>query len=298
VPAAPTKRLIVNADDFGLTTGVNLGIVRGFREGVLTSATLMPNAEAFDHAVEVARAARMPLGIHLVAVGGPAVAPARAIPSLVDQRGMLPSTLGRLLGTMARGGARVDDLEREFHAQVARVVGAGITPTHLDTHKHTHAHPRVMRALARAARSFGIRCVRNPFEGLRAALDPIVAGGLVHPDSLRQCAMSAAAMAGAWMFRRLAVQHALRTPDHFRGVALTGALDGPALCRVIRTLSPGTTELMCHPGVCDEALAREGSRLTRQRERELAAVVDPAVRRCLDETGVRLVGYRDLLGAP
>jgi hopanoid biosynthesis associated protein HpnK len=289
----------VNADDLGLTRGVNAGIFRGFRDGILTSATLMPNADAFDDAVDLARETpELPLGIHLVAVGGRAVAPARDVSSLADERGMLPSTLGTLLRRMARGGARSEDLEREFHAQVARVVGAGIVPTHLDTHKHTHTHPRVMRALARVAHAFGIRCVRNPFEGLRAALAPAFAGRLASPAYLRQCALSAAVAPCAAAFRSLAARNGLRAPDHFRGVALTGALDGPALCQVIRSLPAGTTELMCHPGLCDDALARDGTRLTRQRERELAALLDAGVRRCLEETGVRLVDYRALLDRP
>jgi hopanoid biosynthesis associated protein HpnK len=290
------KRLIVNADDFGLTAGVNAGIARAFREGILTSTTLMPNGEAFDHAVELARATPdLAVGIHLVAVGGRAVAPARDIPSLADARGSLPPSLVPFLARLACGAVRTEHIEREFRAQVARVLGAGVTPTHLDTHKHTHVHPRVMQALGRVAGDFGIRCVRNPFEGILASPAPGLAAPRERATYLKQSALCAAVRPGAPRFRRLAARYRLRAPDHFRGVALTGLLDGDRLCRVIRSLPEGTTELMCHPGVRDDALERASTRLTRQRERDLGALLDPAVRRCLDAAGVSLISYRQLL---
>jgi hopanoid biosynthesis associated protein HpnK len=289
------RRLIVNADDFGFTRGVNAGIVRAFREGVLTSTTLMANGDAFDHAVDLARATPgLAVGIHLVAVGGRPVAPAREIPSLADRDGRFPTGLGAFLARLARGAVRTEDVEREFRAQVARVVAAGLTPSHLDTHKHTHAHPPVMEALGRVAREFGIRSVRNPFERIRARPPAGSVARRQRATYLRQWAISAAVRLRAGRFRRLAADNDLRTPDHFCGAALTGLLDGDALCGVIRSLAEGTTELMCHPGLCDEALERAPTRLTHQRERELGALLDPAVRRCLDEAGVALISYRDL----
>ena len=131
------KTLIVNADDFGLTPGVNEGILRAFREGILTSTTLMANAPAFDDAV--ARTREHPdidVGCHLVLVGGKSVAPPEEIPSLAKRNGDLPNTLFELVCRLWGGLVVEADIEREFRAQIERVIAAGITPSHLDTHKH------------------------------------------------------------------------------------------------------------------------------------------------------------------
>ena len=161
------KELILNADDFGLTEGVNDGIIRAHREGVLTSTTLMANGLAFDHAVECARAnPNLGVGCHLVLAGGVPVAPPEEIPSLVDGSGRMPRSLPAFVVRVSVGAVRAKDMEREFRAQIGKIRSAGIEPTHLDTHKHTHAHPRVMEVLAQVAQDLGITRVRKPAEYL------------------------------------------------------------------------------------------------------------------------------------
>ncbi|HXG91976.1 MAG TPA: ChbG/HpnK family deacetylase [Blastocatellia bacterium] len=289
------KRLIVNADDFGLTHGVNAGIIRAFKDGILTSATLMANGDAFDDAVELARAnPELGVGCHLAAVGGRPVSAANEINSLVSDDGRLPATLSELMIKIARGKVQIKDIEREFASQVERAIRAGITPTHLDTHKHTHTHPRVMKAVAKVAREFNIKCVRNPFESVFAAAAVGPAARARRKVYLKQCAMSAAIAPRAARFKRMAREHGLIAPDHFRGVRLTGLLDSEAVCNIIRSLSEGVTELMCHPGVYDDALERERTRLKQERERELEALIDPAVRRAIDEWRIKLINYREM----
>ena len=255
----------------------------------------MANGDAFEDAVEVARAnSGLGIGCHLSAVGGRPVAHARDVVSLVDDDGMLPATLTRLMIKLARGQVRGADIESEFRAQVGRVVAAGITPTHLDSHKHAHTHPHVMRALARVAREFGIRSVRNPFESLFA---PSRAGATARARRaayLKQCAMAAAITVRAISFKRLAREYKLRTPDYFFGARLTGLLDGEAIRSMIKSTRQGTTELMCHPAIYDGELERAATRLKRERERELDALTDPALRRLIDEEGVSLISYREI----
>src|SRR5262249_13157892 len=160
---------IVNADDFGFTRGVNEGILRGYRTGIVTSTTIMANGDAFDEAVEAARAnPGLGVGCHLSAVGGRPVSKPSEIPTLVDRDGMLPPTFGQLLIKFARRSVSINEIASEFRSQLARITSAGITPTHLDTHKHSHTHPQVMRALAQVAAEFGVVCVRNPFESVGA----------------------------------------------------------------------------------------------------------------------------------
>jgi chitin disaccharide deacetylase len=284
------KSLIVNADDFGLTAGVNAGIVRGFRDGILTSTTLMATAAAFDDAVaRVRENPGMDVGCHLVLVGGNCVAPADEIPSLAKKNGELPHTLFELVGRLSSGLIQSEDIEREFRAQIERVISVGITPSHLDSHKHTHAHPIVMEAMFRVAREFGITRVRKPFEET-----PITSKLSEANGALTQRFLISVASISAPAFRRGLKSYDLRAPDHFFGVMLTGTLCSSALRRLIEQLPEGTSEIMCHPGICDAELEKSTTRLKQQRQVELNALLDAEVERAVRDSGVRLMPYREL----
>jgi hopanoid biosynthesis associated protein HpnK len=286
------KQLIVNADDFGMTFGVNDGIIRAHREGILTSATLMANGAAFDDAVERAHANKeLGVGCHLVLVGGNCVAPKDSVASLVDEDGNLPGSLPLFVAKISSGIIRTEEIERELRAQIERIRAAGIEPTHLDTHKHTHAHPRVMEALGRVAKECGIARVRKPIENLRDSWDTSQAGG---QGVSMQILAAGAVRAIAPRFTAISKKYGLISPDHFLGLAMTGQL-GPAVLRgVIGTIADGTSEIMLHPGICDADLARSGSRLQKQREDELQGLLDPGVRSAVTERGIRLISYREL----
>jgi hopanoid biosynthesis associated protein HpnK len=286
------KELIVNADDFGLTRGVNEGIIRANREGILTSATLMANRRAFEDAVERAKQnPQLGVGCHLALVGGRAVAPPEKIPSLADRDGRLPSSIGLLMAKLNSGMVRTKDIEAEFRAQIEKICRAGIQPTHLDTHKHSHAHPRVMAALGRVAREFGITRVRKPVENLRDSWRTNRSEGA---GRFKNLMVAATVRIVALRFNAISREYGLRSPDHFLGLALTGRLSGAALCRLIDTLPDGRTEIMVHPGICDAELAATGSRLQTQRQTELDGLLDPEARKSVAKRGVRLVSYREL----
>lgn len=285
------KELILNADDFGLTQGVNRGIIRAHRHGILTSATLMATGSAFDHAVEQAREnPTLGVGCHLVLTGGSAVAPREQIPSLADKNGRLPS-LTVLVANVTAGRVPSIEIETELHAQIEKIRRAGIEPSHLDTHKHTHVHPTIMKALGRVAQQSGITRVRNPVEDLRDSWRSNRSDGT---NTVRNLAAAATVSAVASGFRVIANKYALISPDHFLGLAVTGQLGPAALCRLIDTLDEGQSEIMLHPGICDDDLARTGSRLQRQRETEMEGLMAPEVRRAVEKSGVCLISYRDL----
>lgn len=269
------KRLVVNADDFGFTTDVNEGIVEAHRHGILTSTTLMANGAAFDHAVMLARAnPSLDVGCHLVLIGGR---------SLLGPGDPLPASVPELLAAIVSRRIRIYD---ELAAQVRRILATGITPTHLDTHKHTHLAPPVLDAVARIAQEFGVVWVRRPFDlpltaarGAAPLLKRATTGGL---DLLRN------------RFSRVLTAHGCRTTDHFAGFQLTGRLRTAELVRLIQELPDGTTEFMCHPGRCGEELRNAPTRLKESRERELAALIAPETRQALAENAVQLENYRGL----
>ncbi len=256
------RRLVVNADDFGFTRDVNRGIVEAHCGGILTATTLMATGPAFDDAVRLAREhPSLDVGCHLV---------------LVDQPGY-PETLAQLVRAVALG--RIPIYER-LAAQVRRIVDAGIAPTHLDTHKHTHLLPPVLEAVARIGEEFGIPWVRRPFDF------PMQPGGVGWTN--RGMGM----MRGR--FRRVLARHGCRATDWFAGFRLTGSYREGDLAALIRALPVGSTEFMCHPGRLGEELRGARTRLKESREIELLALMAEEVRAAVREVGVELVSYREL----
>jgi hopanoid biosynthesis associated protein HpnK len=286
------KQLILNADDFGLTRGVNEGIIRAHREGILTSTTLMACGSAFDHAVELAKLnPRLGIGCHLVLVGGKAVAPLEEISSLASKDGRLPDSLAIFVTRLSTGMIRPKEIERELRAQILKIRAAGIDPTHLDTHKHTHAHPVVMGALSRVARELGIPRVRKPMESLR---DSWESSRGERPAMLPELFAAAAVRMVTPVFQSAARRYDLRSPDYFLGLARTGRLRPEALRRMIGAVQEGSTEIMLHPGISDSELQTIETRLSWQRNSEMDALIDPAVKSAIEEHGIRLITYGEL----
>lgn len=268
------RTLIVNADDFGFTRDVNAGVIEAHRHGILTAATLMANGAAFDDAVRLAADnPALDVGCHLVLVGGRSVAnPSAELPNSVA-------------GMVAAVGAGWLDPFREFEAQVRKILQAGIRPTHLDTHKHTHVFPPVLRALARISEEFEIRWVRRPFDYPMPAVTTT-------PWVVRLA--SASIGFTRRRFHRVLARHGCRTTDHFGGFQITGRFHVRHLIRLIEQLPDGTTEFMCHPGYCTDELRTARTRLKESRVRELEALCAVEVREALERAQVRLARYRDL----
>ena len=286
------KQVILNADDFGLTRGINEGIIRSHREGILTSATLMANGPAFDDAVGRAKAnSELGIGCHLVLTGGISVAPPEKIPSLATSDGRLPETLAAFVARASSGGIRTTDIETELRAQIGKIRQAGIEPTHVDTHKHTHVHPRVMGVVARVAHDLGITRIRNPVESLADSWRSTRRDSAIR---IKDLAASAAVLSVGWNFRTISAKYNLHYPEHFLGLAATGRLNATALCELIDTLPHGCTEIMLHPGICDADLARTGSRLQQQRQIEMEALLSPEAKRALGDHGVCRITFREL----
>ena len=284
------RRLIVNADDFGLTSGVNRAIVEGNRSGIVTSATLMANAKATDAAIDLAKAERdLKTGCHVVLIDG---APLAAnLPSLTNGSSRFRNSLKQFALAAVRKEIVAEEIQQEAEAQIRRLQLRGITLTHLDSHKHTHMFPHVLRPLLRAAKACGIRAVRNPFEPLRSW--PI--GMVLSAPALwlRSTGVMAFQMF-AEEFRRALKEQGMVSTDGTVGIAVTGMLDQKRLLRILEALPEGTWELVCHPGYSDSDLQAAGTRLTKSREIELSALTSPETKKALARRQIKLISYADL----
>jgi predicted glycoside hydrolase/deacetylase ChbG (UPF0249 family) len=268
------RKLVVNADDFGFTPDVNRGILDAHRDGILTATTLMANGEAFDDAARMARQTpTLDIGCHLVLIGGRSLVSGKAFPRSVPQ----------LLWALVRGELNP---YREMAAQVRCIRAAGFEPSHLDTHKHTHLAPPVLDALARVSEEFGVRWVRRPFDYPGSGLDGIV------PAATAAASRAMGLVRGR--FERVLARHGCCWTDSFAGFQVTGRYRTAELLKLLETLPPGSTELMCHPGHCGPALRAARTRLKESRERELAALVAAEVRSAVERLDIRLVRYLEL----
>ncbi len=201
-------------------------------------------------------------------------------------------SLGLFVARLTAGLIRSKAIEREMRAQIEKIRAAGIEPTHLDTHKHTHAHPKVMESLARVGKALGITRVRKPVENLRDSWQSTRATK-IRAIPWNFIAAGAARTVTPW-FQAIVRNYGLLTPNNFLGLAMTGSLGPAALRRMIDTLPDGSTEIMLHPGICDDDLANSGSRLQMHRNTEMSALLDPAVKSAVVERDIRLITYREL----
>lgn len=272
--------LIINADDFGMSAGINRGILEAVAAGVVTSASLMVNMPASDDATHAACAvgSSLSVGLHLTLTAG---RPLTTAESLVDPETgeffPLPRLLVRALGGQIRSGSVVE----ECQAQIARLRGAGLKITHLDGHQHVHVLPVIAGAVRRVVARENIPVVRRPAEALLR--------GDHWWRRLPQRFVIRTLSLGAWMRPWPAA-----TTDHFMGGTLLGAPDfEAALVRLLDHLPPGTTELMVHPGYARAPLPGNDAYVV-QREAELRALLSPAVRARLDSNRIALISFAQL----
>ena len=290
------RNLIVNADDLGWTDGVNRGIADAHRQGLVTSTSLLANGRAFDSALDVARGnPALGVGVHLNLSDGPPTASPENVRGLLNSENCLEDGPETLLLRIASRSLPLEEIEREWDAQIQKVREAGIHPTHVDGHKHVQMLPGLFEIAVRLAKKHGIRAIRVSHEEsrLRAVLatDGEQKTGVV----LKQRVQARGLKLLAPDAREMANRQGLVTTDYFCGIAQTGVLHRTGVERLLESLPDGTTELMCHPGYFDDALHASPTRLQKSRQTELQILTDPAVRKLVATRGIRLISYK-LLG--
>lgn len=288
------KRVIVNADDFGMSASITDAILVAHRYGFLTSASLMANMPAAEYATKLAALApRLGVGVHLNICEGRPILPAAEVPGLVDAEGYFhkPPVMIRKLW---RWQADAREIEAEFRAQISWMKSRGLHPTHADSHHHMHIYPAAVWPFVRTLKAEGIQCARTarfshwPKERLaRAAI------GGPHEGS---------------MVRRLAVQAyrsllqttflaGLKSPDSRISFLARDRRDPDGLdecwMAAFEHLPPGTYELSCHPGIFDPAFSCT-DRIHAEREAELHCLTDHALRAVLERNQIRLISYDEL----
>jgi predicted glycoside hydrolase/deacetylase ChbG (UPF0249 family) len=272
------RRLIVNADDLGLSAGVNRGIIECATRGIVTSASVMVNTPGFDDAIARAGtdAPSLGLGLHLNLIVG---TPVSRVPTLTDPATGRFWSFAVLLRRASFGQVLAADVARETEAQLGRLRHAGVHVTHLDSHRHTHIHAAIWPAVVDAAARAGVGIIRVPREPVgtnvgnwRATATKLLLGAS----------------------RLLAGAHAPRQVDRFVGISMQGVPDFRAqVLHALDAVRPGTTELMVHPGYVDDTLREQDGYLA-PREAEVRALTSPEVREMIAARGITLSTFADV----
>ena len=286
------KNLIVSADDLGWTDGVNRGIVEAFRNGIVTSTSLLANGAAFAGGVQAARSASgLGVGVHLNLSDGPPVADRETVASLLNVDGEFAGGPESLLLRRVRRGLLLAEVENEWNAQIQKVRDAGIAPTHLDGHKHVHMLPGLFELALRLAKRHNIGAIRVSLEAssLRAALASGARQnvGMVMKQGVQARGLKLLARDA----REQAARAGISTADYFCGIAQTGGLTREGVEQFVKCLPDGRTELMCHPGYADAALQKTPTRLQDSRQTELRILTDTGIRNLVASLGIRLIDY-------
>jgi chitin disaccharide deacetylase len=285
-------RLILNADDFGLTPGINRAIAELHSAGALTSATLMANGPAFDDAIRIARAQpTLGIGCHIVLTDGFPLSPPDTIPTLLGpDRKSFRASLTDFFAAVLIGKVSATDIAREALAQITRIQQQGISLTHIDTHKHTHILPRVARPLLDVAERAGIPAIRNPFE-------PRWSIALGKSRILRRLQLRSLRFLQP-RFLALPQIRSCRivTTSGTLGISATGNLNSTTLRAILDAMPGGTWELVCHPGYNDRDLDAVTTRLRATRDIERAALLVAFFQTSQQQTHPplpQLINYRD-----
>jgi predicted glycoside hydrolase/deacetylase ChbG (UPF0249 family) len=284
-------RLIINADDFGLTPGVNRAIAELHQAMALTSATLMATGAAFEDAVAIAHAnPTLGVGCHIVLTDGTPVSAPKSIPTLIgpDGKNFRPSLID-FIQALLRGAIHEDDIEREAVAQVQKLQCAGINVTHLDTHKHTHLFPAVARPLLRIAERCSVHAIRHPFEQAWSL-------ALGHGNRIRRLQVNLLSRLKTHFKHQPQIREAhILTTDGTIGISATGNLYGETLHQILHAMpDEGTFELCCHPGYNDSDLDRITTRLRAHRDIERNALRTEVPAIALHPNAPQLINYGNL----
>ncbi|HEY2902172.1 MAG TPA: ChbG/HpnK family deacetylase [Polyangia bacterium] len=277
-------RLVVNADDFGMTPEISRGIIRSHHQGCVTSTSVLGNcAEAELRAAKTLldQAPALGVGVHLALVGGRPTSPVADVPSLVDGAGALPARPRDFLKLWLKGSVDRGQVEIEINNQIDRIIAAGLKPDHLNTHHHLGFLPPIGQALEAAARRHGI-------PGVRSAVEQPTMAWVTEPRR----GLEAGILAGlSWLTRRR--MGTLRHGPQSWGFVESGQLDEIRILEIIGRLGAGDHELICHPSETDIP-ARDAEGRPYHGAEEVTALCSERVRGALHRRGITLCRWKDL----
>jgi hopanoid biosynthesis associated protein HpnK len=276
-------KLIVNADDFGINDNVNVSILESFKNGILRSASLLANGEAFESAVQIIKSnPKLDIGVHLTLTDGKPVLDSPKLVSLVNERGKFHNHAIDLSERYFLSQLSFNEIKKEFTAQIEKILDNGINISHIDSHQHVHILPQIFSITSELANHYKIEYVRLPKEYFHMYM-------FFNPKFfLRICQM----VAVNYMCSKVK-KYKISTTDYFLGFYFGGRLNKKNLLLIINSLPPdGVCELMCHPGLVGDLLIYQSGNY--RREQELTSLVDKEVQEAILSKQIQIASFADL----
>jgi len=267
------KKLIVNADDFGLSEFTNKGIVDCFEYGIVTSTTIMPNIKHFGDAVNLVKKFKLKVGIHINLTQGK---PLTNVKTLIENNNL---TTKNIVNAMLHK-INLKEVEKEVDEQIKKVINAGIKPTHLDSHKHAHIFPGIIDVFIKLAKKYNINKIRLPLNKVTDYRLLFSKQGLKH-FLIKHYSKKA---------KRKLKKANIKTTEEFYGVLETGKLSIASLKKILKNVK-GTAELMCHPGYFD---AKVTDGLKNSRESELRTVTSQEIKDFIKKQDIKMISFEEL----
>lgn len=289
------KRVIINADDFGLSRGINRGIIKAYQAGLLTSASLMVNMPAFEDAVGLLKEnPGLKVGIHINIVRGKPILPSSKVKSLTSKGYFLKNIL-KVIGAIYLRRIGLKELELECRAQIEKALNRDIAITHLDSEKHIHMIKPVFEVIVKIAKEYGISKIRY-INGMPYFYQNITnLSTILKGHFYKSLLLSLASIQNRSIIRK----YNLKTTNYFYGSFDVNGMTTPKYERILLGLKNGTTEIMCHPGYIDKEwedypLCLEKFYLNVNREKELNALIDPKLKELVRKSNIELISYNEL----
>lgn len=283
------SKLIINADDFGLHSAINEGIIVGHTKGAITSTSILASGAAFNEAVEMAKEyPALGIGIHIALVGGIApVSDPSEIPSLVTKDGVFVDNYVEFMKRIYSGSINYDEVRKEITNQVSKIMDSGIHVTHIDGHQHMHVLPSILPIVLEQAVQHDIKAIRVPNEKVTFL------NGVHNPVRIiGKCGLSTVAAQALPTIRGMGIHSTL----FFWGMINGGCLCESEVLSILKQVSSlsGTHEIMTHPGINNELL-NEQFKWNYHWQDELTSMTSDTVRRYIDQHEIKLINYGDII---
>ncbi len=248
------KKLIINADDFGLSPGVNQGIIKAMTEGIVTSTTIMMNREYAQDAIRLSKEYDVKgIGIHLTISSGRPLLELDEVSSLVNEDGNFDKRM--YFSKEKIGKQELKEIELEYRAQIEEFLKSGLEITHLDSHHHAHSFPKIRDLAVKLAKEYQL-----PLRFVNKEL------------------------------KQLITENQLLSSDYFSTEFYAEGVSIDNLKELITQMPEGLIEFMVHPAEVDQELI-EASSYNQIRAKELEILTSDKMKKWINEQNIELVDF-------
>lgn len=284
------KKLIINADDFGLTCGVNKGIIEGYQAKVITSVSIFPNMPGYEDAIRLLNQnPNLSVGVHLNITCGSPISSKEKIHTLINKEGYflkLPQLIKRLLLNQID----LNQIKLEFKTQIGKIISDGILPAHIDSHQYIHVYPDVFKIVIDLSKKYNIPKVRYPYEKFKVRFIK----QFFSKQNLTRTLLCI--LLKLYTSRQVLIKNDIIVPDNFLGIMMDTKYPLLTFENMLRSVKEGANEIVCHPGYVDDELIKLTPYIqyVYPRRNELDTILHPRIKKLIKDLDIELISYKEL----